>query len=96
MGQPIGFVWVQKNLNINKTASRGDMECFMMEDGSYNFLYDKTMKEYKNTEMMKAVWELIGKKFAMSGELNKFIFIHQLSYHSRIPLSRVVRQMCIL
>ena len=32
-------------------ALRGNMECFIMEVALYNFLYDKTSKEYKNTEM---------------------------------------------
>ena len=44
-----------------------------MKIDSYNFLYDKTSKECKNSEMMKTVSELIGKKFEMSGDLNKFI-----------------------
>ena len=54
-------------------ASQGDTECFVMEVASYNFLHDKTLKEYKNTEMKKVVWELIGEKFGMSGKQNKFI-----------------------
>ena len=32
-------------------ALRGDIECFIMKVASHNFLYDKTSKEYKNTEM---------------------------------------------
>ena len=32
-------------------AWRGDMECFIMEVASYNFLHDKTSKEYKHTEI---------------------------------------------
>ena len=27
------------------------MECFIMEFASYNFLYDRISKEYKNTAM---------------------------------------------
>ena len=32
-------------------ASRGNVESFIMEVASYNFLYDKISNEYKNTEM---------------------------------------------
>ena len=33
-------------------ASRGDIECFIIEVASYNFLLcDKASKEYKSTEM---------------------------------------------
>ena len=46
-------------------ASRGDMEYFDMKGASYNFLYDKTSKEYKNFEMKNAIWELKGKKIGM-------------------------------
>ena len=44
-----------------------------MEVALYNFLYDKISKECKNTEMKKAMWELVGKMFGISGKLNKFI-----------------------
>ena len=36
-------------------ASRDGMECFIREIAAYNFLYDKTSKEYKNTEMKLCV-----------------------------------------
>ena len=32
-------------------ASQGNMGYFIMEVASYNFLYNKTSKEYKNTEI---------------------------------------------
>ena len=71
--QSIGFDYVQTDQNINNIVSRGNMERFIVEVAFYNFLYDKTSKENKNTEMKKLVWELIGKKFGMSDELKKFI-----------------------
>ena len=58
--QPIQFVYVQIDRNVNIMALRGDMDRFIMEFASYNLLYDKSSKEYKNTEMKK-VWELIRK-----------------------------------
>ena len=39
--------------------SQDDMECFVTEAAAYNFLYDKTSKEYKNTEMMTCVYNII-------------------------------------
>ena len=40
-------------------ASRGNVESFIMEVASYNFLYGKTSKEYKNTKMKICVKYII-------------------------------------
>ncbi len=57
-------------------AATLDLEMFTSEIGNYQFLYDKSTKNYRNLEMKRTVWEMIGKKFGMSGELNKFIIFH--------------------
>ena len=79
--QPVGFQ-ILTDRNVNGMASRVDIERFIMEVASYHFLYDKTSKEYRDTEMKKAVWELIGKKFGMSGASNRFILSVTLLYHT--------------
>ncbi len=63
-------------------AARWDLEMFTSEIENYPFLFDKSTKNYRNLDMKKTVWEMIGKKFGMSGELNKFIVFH----NCRVPL----------
>ena len=40
---------------MNIMSSRGDMVCFIMDVASYIFVYNKTSKESKNTEMKVCV-----------------------------------------